>query len=95
MAHTQVSSCVLSIVASFSSSLDVFKRLRGSRRRRKHSKSDEVTANEEELHLTNSLRLGPEDIGREYQRSLQIAGDQYAVGDGEIVVVWLTRETTS
>ncbi|KAK5126258.1 hypothetical protein LTR85_010493 [Meristemomyces frigidus] len=80
MAHTNVSSCVLSIVASFSSGLDVFKKLRERRRRKRRSKSGEK-GDEDELCLTKSLRQGPEDIGREYQRSVQAAGDYFAVGD--------------
>lgn len=82
MAHTNVSSCVLSIVASFSSGLDVFKKLREKRRRRRRSRlaeKDDI----EEFRLARSLRQGPEDIGREYQRSIQAAGDHFAVGDGK------------
>lgn len=82
MAHTNVSSCVLSIVASFSSSLDVFKQLRDKRRRSKRPRSNK-TIDDEELRLAKSLRQGPEDIGREYQKSIQIAGDYFAIGDGE------------
>ncbi|KAK5129764.1 hypothetical protein LTR08_002830 [Meristemomyces frigidus] len=81
MAHTNVSGCVLSIVTSFSSGLDVFKQLREKRTRRKHSRMTQQQPDDEELHLTKSLRQGPEDIGREYQRSIHAAGDYFAVGD--------------
>jgi hypothetical protein len=83
MAHTNVSSCVLSIVASFSSGLDVFKQLREKRRQKRRSKNVNKL-DEEEVSLTRSLRQGPEDIGREYQRNIQAAGDQFAVGDGQL-----------
>jgi len=81
MAHTNVSSCVLSIVASYSSGLDVFKQLRERRRRKRRSKSS-PKLDDEELRLARSLRQGPEDIGREYQKSVQAVGDYFAVGDG-------------
>ncbi|KAK5710360.1 hypothetical protein LTR17_018957 [Elasticomyces elasticus] len=80
MAQTNVSSCVLSIVASFSSGLDVFKQFREKRRRKQRSKSnDKLDAGE--LRLARSLRQGQEDIGREYLQNVQIAGDYFAVGD--------------
>ncbi|KAK5686160.1 hypothetical protein LTS10_002274 [Elasticomyces elasticus] len=80
MAQTNVSSCVLSIVASFSSGLDVFKQFREKRRRKQRSKSnDKLDAGE--LRLARSLRQGQEDIGREYLQNVRTAGDQFAVGD--------------
>jgi len=86
MAHSNVSSCVMSIVASFSSGLDVFKKLRDTRKRRRRVKAGDKAGDkaeeENEIRLSKSLRRGPEDIGREYQRNLQNAGDEFAVGDG-------------
>ncbi|KAF2717259.1 hypothetical protein K431DRAFT_288708 [Polychaeton citri CBS 116435] len=80
MAQANVSSSVLSIVASFTSGLDIFKRLRERRRRRKRTKaSDKI--DEDELRLSKSLRQGPEDIGREYQRSTYRVGEQFGIGD--------------
>ena len=37
---------------------------------------------EDEHRLAKSLRQGPEDIGREYQRNMQTVGDNFACGDG-------------
>jgi hypothetical protein len=84
MAHTNVSSCVLSIVGSFSSGLDVFKKLRDKRKRKHNSrrKKCDALAEEEELRLSKSLRQGPEDIGREYAKSVYAVGDGFAIGDG-------------
>ncbi|KAK5172942.1 uncharacterized protein LTR77_003064 [Saxophila tyrrhenica] len=80
MAYTNVASCVISIVGSFSNGLDVFKKLRDKRRRRKRSKKlDKV--DEEELSLSRSLRQGPEDIAREYQRNVYGAGQDFEIGD--------------
>jgi hypothetical protein len=88
MAYTNVASCVISIVGSFSNGIDVFKRLRDKRRRRKRSKKLD-RADEEELRLSRSLRQGPEDIGREYQRSVYEAGQYFEIGDGILhVLTW-------
>ncbi|KAK3113418.1 hypothetical protein LTR53_009321, partial [Teratosphaeriaceae sp. CCFEE 6253] len=92
MAQTNVSSCVLSIVASFSSGLDVFKQLRETRKRKKCSRSKGEMIEDEEFRLARSLRQGPEDIGREYLRSVQTAGDHFAVGDGELDHMRRTRD---
>ncbi len=83
MAYTNVASCVISIVGSFSNGLDVFKKLREERRRRKRSKKVDIV-DEEELRLSKSLRQGPEDIAREYQRSVCAAGQDFEVGDGRL-----------
>lgn len=72
----------MSIVASFSSGLDVFKKLRETRKRRKGVKGNNKAEEEDEARLSKSLRRGPEDIGREYQHNLQNVGDMFAVGDG-------------
>lgn len=82
MAQTNVSSCVISIIASYTSGLDVFKKFRESRKSRKRRSKKNASVDDEELRLARSLRQGPEDIGREYQRSIQFAGDQFAHGDG-------------
>lgn len=84
MAGTNVASCVLSIVASFSSGIDVFKKFR-TRQSRKKRRNRQLEGDEtEELILAKSLRQGPEDIGREYQRNYQSVGDEFALGDGEL-----------
>ena len=82
MAHSNVASCVLSIVGSFSNGLDVFKKLKEKRARRKKPKKSDVVDGEE-MRLSRSLRRGLEDIGREYQNNFFTVGDQFAVGDGK------------
>lgn len=94
MAQTNVSNCIFSIIGSFTSGLDVFKRFRELRdsdrkiRKNKNSSKREAEAEEQELQLARSLRRGPEDIGREYQRNVQCVGDEYAMGDGMRIVLW-------
>ena len=82
MAYTTVASCVISIVGSFSNGLDVFKKLKDKRRRRKRSKKMDKVDEEEESRLSRSLTQGPEDIVREYQRSVYAAGQDFEIGDG-------------
>ncbi|PPJ57798.1 hypothetical protein CBER1_00130 [Cercospora berteroae] len=82
MANTSVSSCVVSIISSFTSGRDVFKRfreLRGSKKSR--TKEQDKTGRNDEVQLVSSLRRGPEDIGREYQRSISAVGEHFAHGD--------------
>jgi hypothetical protein len=92
MAHSNVASCVLSIVGSFSNGLDVFKKLKEKRaRRRKSKKTDPVDG--EEVRLSRSLRRGQEDIGREYQNNVFTVGDQFAVGDGKDTLTLIMSES--
>ncbi|GIZ38618.1 hypothetical protein CKM354_000203000 [Cercospora kikuchii] len=82
MANASVSSCVVSIISSFTSGLDVFKRFRELRRSKKsRTKKQDKAGREDEVQLVSSLRRGPEDIGREYQRSISAVGEHFAHGD--------------
>lgn len=83
MAHANVAGCVLSIVGSFSNGLDVFKKMREKRLRKKKPKKNDPTDGEE-MRLSRSLRQGQEDIGREYQNNVFAAGDRFAIGDGTL-----------
>lgn len=78
MAQSNVSSCISAIVASYTSGIDVLKRLR------RKSKCLEVFAgqHDEEGRLNRSLQQGPHEIHREYMLSVQASGDEVAVGDG-------------
>ncbi|KAI6947353.1 hypothetical protein KC332_g2691 [Hortaea werneckii] len=77
MAQSNVSSCISAIVASYTSGIDVLKRLR------RKSKCLEVYAgqHDEEARLNRSLQQGPHEIHREYILSIQSTGDEVAVGD--------------
>ena len=78
MAQSNVSSCISAIVASYTSGIDVLKRLR------RKSKCLEVYAgqHDEEARLNRSLQQGPHEIHREYIYCIETAGDEVAVGDG-------------
>lgn len=81
MAHCNVSNLVALIMGSFLNSLDLCTKLRGGREKRKRSRSNK-SLDAEELRLRRSLRKGHEDIGREYMRNEQLAGNGFVVGDG-------------
>ncbi|KAK4497539.1 hypothetical protein PRZ48_011990 [Zasmidium cellare] len=66
MAQTNVSSCVISIIASFTSGLDVFKKFRASRKSRKRRSKKNASVDDEE-------RISEEHTG---------CGIQFAHGDG-------------
>jgi hypothetical protein len=88
MAHTNVSSSVLTIIASFSNGLDVLKKLRRSGRKSNNHHAKMMKRNEgDAARLSRSLRHGPEDIGREYQAwSMRCDSEQYAKGDGKRIM---------
>lgn len=84
MAHANVSNGVLTIIASFSNGLEVLRKLRRPDKKGTHRSKTTKRNDEKALHLSRSLRHGPEDIGREYQtRSMRCDSEQYAIGDGK------------
>lgn len=77
---------VLHIVQAFTRSLDI---LRERRRKKKSAKISRGKAglgdsSGDELRLSKSLRQGPVDIQREYERHYKDKGDSYAIGDGKL-----------
>jgi len=79
-------SCVVSLIAAFSSGLDVFKKLRERRRdkrktRRSRTRKAPQEKSGDELQLSKSLRRGPVDIQNEYERHYRAKGERFAVGD--------------
>ncbi|KAL0260092.1 hypothetical protein SLS55_005837, partial [Diplodia seriata] len=92
MAHreqrdTPVGDSVLAIVGAFTNGLDVFKRLRERRRRRKSTKKPhratpaQIEPSGDELQLSNSLRQNPVDIQRHYETNYAAVGEKFAQGD--------------
>jgi len=79
-------SCVFSLVTAFTSGLDVFKKFRGRKHKKKSKRaqahaaaSSEKTG--EELRLSKSLRRGTADIQGEYEKHYRGYGERFAVGD--------------
>jgi hypothetical protein len=87
-AEGEVHNCVSNLIRAFVDGLDVFKRLRERRRRKKKSRgdADRCVAKEvsgQELQLSNSLREAPQDIENCYRSYHSKAGERFAKGDGE------------
>lgn len=76
-----VSSGVRSIIESFLNGLDILSKLGEKHKRKKHS-NIKSRAGDGSMRLSKSLRQGPLDIGREYERGMQGLGERYARGDG-------------
>ena len=76
-------SSVSSLIITFTRSLDYFKNLRGQKRKKKTTKvsKKKEALRGDELKLSMSLRQGPVEIQREYERNYRANGDRYAVGD--------------
>ena len=82
----KTASCVLDLIQSFTNGLNIFKRLRARRRKRKDAKlKDKLdTLSSAELQLSNSLKRGTTEIQERYDIHYCKAGDRYAKGDGEL-----------
>lgn len=83
-------SCVVSLIAAFTSGLDVFKKLRERKREKKSKKARAQTLalqgkSGEELVLSKSLRRGSADIHGEYEKHYRGYGERFAVGDRKIL----------
>ncbi|OCK99495.1 uncharacterized protein K441DRAFT_538868 [Cenococcum geophilum 1.58] len=83
MSSADTCNCVASITSSFANGLDIFKRLRERRRKKKtkrvRTQPDPKSGNE--LKLGNSLRRGPAEIQTHYERNYGAAGERFAKGD--------------
>ncbi|KAF2667056.1 hypothetical protein BT63DRAFT_328245 [Microthyrium microscopicum] len=69
-------SSVLALITSFTSGLDVFKKLKKRRKRKKEEK-----AALDETRLSSSLKKGPLDIHAEYSKNYALQGERFREGD--------------
>ena len=80
-----VSNCVHNLIEAFTNGLNIFKRLRESRRKHKARKQNQISepVNSAELQLQNSLRKGPQDLAERYEECYgrKGMGDRFARGD--------------
>ena len=88
-------SSVLSIVSAFTRCLDNFKNLREKKRKkRKQHRTSSRDNSGDELRLSKSLRQGPVDVQREYERHYRSNGDRYAIGDRKCLIASLKKVYT-
>ncbi|KAF2018410.1 hypothetical protein BU24DRAFT_170444 [Aaosphaeria arxii CBS 175.79] len=81
----EVSNCVSGLIRAFTDSLNVFKKLRETRRKRKEKRQSKDSQNEvvsrAETQLSKSLRRGPKDIEQTYNLGYSQVGNRFAKGD--------------
>lgn len=82
----EVSNCVSNLIQAFKDGLNIFKRVRERRRRRKsrkqHSEVERVTG--AELQLSDSLKKGPRELADRYAQCYGAVGEHFAYGDGKL-----------
>ncbi len=83
MAQSDVSGSVLSIIAAFTSGLDIFKKLREKSPPKKSKRAHDSGRRKQESQLSKSLHKGRVEIHKEYERNLDRAGARFATGDGK------------
>jgi hypothetical protein len=83
--EAEVSNCVLNLIQAFSNGLNVFRRLRDRRRKRKTRKEIQPveTATSDEVQLSKSLRRGPQELAEKYDAFYSQTGQSFAKGDGK------------
>lgn len=82
----EVSSCVANLIQAFTNGLNIFKRLRERRKKRKARKETQVpeATTSVEQQLSRSLRKGPEELAERYAECYHGGmGQHFAKGDGE------------
>jgi hypothetical protein len=84
--EAEVSHCVSNLIQAFSNGLNVFKRLRERRRKRKARKETQppIAATSDELQLSKSLKRGPQELVEKYDACYSQTGQRFAKGDGKL-----------
>lgn len=82
--EAEVSICVSGIIEAFTNGLDIFKKLRERRRKRRSKRDTEVpdSTSTAEHQLSKSLRRGPEEVAGKYTECYYSGiGPRFAKGD--------------
>jgi hypothetical protein len=83
--EAEVSNCVSNLIQAFANGLNVFKRLRERRRKRKARKDIQPdAATSDELQLSKSLKRGPQALAEKYDACYSQTGHSFAKGDGKL-----------
>lgn len=82
----EVSNCVSNLIHAFTNGLNVFKRLRERRKKRKARKENQPPDKSisDELQLSKSLRRGPQELAEKYDACYSQTGHSFAKGDGKL-----------
>jgi hypothetical protein len=82
----EVSHCVSNLIHAFSNGLNIFKKLRERKRKRKARKDNQANdaAVSEEVQLSKSLKRGPQELAERYDACYSQTGQHFAKGDGKL-----------
>ncbi|EAT80668.2 hypothetical protein SNOG_12256 [Parastagonospora nodorum SN15] len=83
--EAEVEHCVSNLIHAFYNGLNIFKKLRERRRKRKGRKENQPAdaAASEEKQLSKSLKRGPQELAETYDACYKQTGQSFAKGDGE------------
>ncbi|KAH7394073.1 hypothetical protein DE146DRAFT_616474 [Phaeosphaeria sp. MPI-PUGE-AT-0046c] len=81
--EAEVSHCVSNLIHAFANGLNIFKKLRERRRKRKARKDHQASdsAESDELQLSKSLKRGPQELADKYDACYTQSGHSFAKGD--------------
>jgi hypothetical protein len=82
----EVSHCVSNLIHAFTNGLNIFKKLRERKRKRKARKDNQAidAAVSEEVQLSKSLKRGPKELAEQYDACYSQTGQHFAKGDGKL-----------
>lgn len=83
-AEAEVTSCVANLIQAFTNGLNIFKRLRERRKKKKARQKNQVAdpTTSAELQLSKSLKKGPQELAERYAECYHSRmGSQFAKGD--------------
>jgi hypothetical protein len=84
--EAEVTNCVSNLIHAFSNGLNIFKKLREKRRKRKARKETKPidAATSDEVQLSKSLKRGPQELAETYAACYSQTGRSFAKGDGKL-----------
>jgi hypothetical protein len=84
--EAEVTHCVSNLIQAFADGINIFRKLRERRRKRKARKDSQAVdaAISDELQLSKSLKRGPQELAEKYDACYTQTGLSFAKGDGKL-----------
>jgi hypothetical protein len=84
--EAEVTHCVSNLIQAFADGINIFRKLRERRRKRKARKDSQAVdaAISDELQLSKSLKRGPQELADKYDACYTQTGQSFAKGDGKL-----------
>jgi organic hydroperoxide reductase OsmC/OhrA len=94
--EAEVTNRVSDLIHAFTNGLNVYKRLRERRRKRKARKETKAVdaASNDEVQLSKSLKRGPQELAETYDACYSQTGQSFAKGDGKLHLKWSKVDVT-